>query len=173
MEPRPRASTHGDPMKKTPALTVSTPSERELVMSRAFDAPRKLVFDALTRPELLKRWYGPPGWTLLVCEIDLRVGGAWRFVTRQPEGKQIGQRGVYREIVSPERLVNTESWEDWNPGEVLVTTVLTEQDARTTLTCTTLFPSQEVRDLLLESGMTKGAEETYDKLAACLASVVA
>ena len=77
--------------------------------------------------------------------------------------------GVYREIVSPERLVNTESWEDWNPGELLVTTVLAEQGGKTLLTCTMLFPSQEVRDLLLESGMTRGADETYDKLAACLA----
>jgi len=152
-------------------LKVTTPSDREIAMTRVFDAPRNLVFDALTKPELLERWYGPRGWSLVVCEIDLRVGGAWRFVTRRPDGKQIGQRGVYREIVPPERLANTESWEDWNPGELLVTTVLVEQGGKTTLTNTSLFPSQEVRDTLIKSGMTSGAAETYDKLAEYLASV--
>jgi uncharacterized protein YndB with AHSA1/START domain len=153
------------------ALKVTTPSDREIAMTRVFDAPRNLVFDALTKPELLQRWYGPRGWSLVVCEIDLRVGGAWRFVTRRPDGKEVGQRGVYREIVRPERLVNTESWEDWNPGEVLVTAVLVEQGGQTTLTNTLLFPSQEVRDALVKSGMTNGAAETYDKLADYLASM--
>ena len=153
-------------------LNVTTPTERELVMTRVFNAPRQLVFDALTKPELLRRWYGPVGWSMVVCEIDLRVDGAWRFVSRRPDGKQIGQRGVYREIVAPERLVNTESWEDWNPGELLVTTILVEHAGTTTLTMTSLFPSQEVRDMLIKSGMTSGAAETYDKLAACLASMV-
>lgn len=153
-------------------LNVTTPTERELVMTRVFNAPRQLVFDALTKPELLRRWYGPVGWSMVVCEIDLRVDGAWRFVSRRPDGKQIGQRGVYREIVAPERLVNTESWEDWNPGALLVTTILVEHAGTTTLTMTSLFPSQEVRDMLIKSGMTSGAAETYDKLAACLASMV-
>ena len=97
-------------MKNTGTLQVTTPTDREIVMTRVFDAPRHLVFDALTKPELLARWYGPRGWTLVVCEIDLRVGGAWRFVPRRPDGKEIGQRGVYREIVRPERIVHTESW---------------------------------------------------------------
>jgi uncharacterized protein YndB with AHSA1/START domain len=158
-------------MSSSATLTVTTPTDRELVMTRDFNAPRHLVFDALTTPELLRRWYGPVGWSLVVCEIDLQVGGAWRFVTRRPDGKEIGQRGVYREIAAPERLVNTESWEDWNPGEVLATAVLVERDGTTTLTNTLLFPSQEVRDRLVESGMTSGAAETYDKLAACLASI--
>ena len=153
-------------------LNVTTPTERELVMTRVFNAPRHLVFDALTRPELIRRWYGPAGWSMVVCEIDLGVDGAWRFVSRRPDGKQIGQRGVYREIVAPERLVNTESWEDWNPGELLVTTILVEHAGTTTLTMTSLFPSQEVRDMLIKSGMTSGAAETYDKLAACLAAMV-
>jgi uncharacterized protein YndB with AHSA1/START domain len=153
-------------------LNVTTPTERELVMTRVFNAPRRLVFDALTKPELIRRWYGPVGWSMVVCEIDLRVDGAWSFVSRRPDGKQIGQRGVYREIVAPERLVNTESWEDWNPGELLVTTILVEHAGTTTLTMTSLFPSQEVRDMLIKSGMTSGAAETYDKLAACLASMV-
>ena len=140
-------------------------------MTRVFNAPRHLVFDALTKPELIRRWYGPVGWSLVVCEIDLRVDGAWRFVSRRPDGKQIGQRGVYREIVAPERLVNTESWEDWNPGELLVTTVLVEDAGTTTLTVTSVFPSQEVRDMLIKSGMTSGAAETYDKLEEHLASI--
>jgi uncharacterized protein YndB with AHSA1/START domain len=158
-------------MTKSAGLRVTTPTERELVMTRVFDAPRHLVFDALTKPELLKRWYGPVGWSLAICEIDLRVGGAWRFVSRRPDGREIGQRGVYREIVAPERLVNTESWEDWNAGEVLATSVLVEQGGTTTFTNTLLFPSQEVRDTLLKAGMTNGAAETYDKLANYLASI--
>ena len=158
-------------MEKPETLRVATPTEREVVMTRVFKAPRNLVFDALTKPELLKRWYGAVGWSLVVCEIDLRIGGAWRFVTRRPDGKEIGQRGVYREIVRPERLVNTESWEDWNPGELLVTAVLVEQGGKTTLTSSSLFPSQEVRDTLLKSGMASGAAETYDRLAECLASI--
>jgi len=156
-------------MANASTVQIAAPTERELVLTRVFDAPRPLVFDAMTRPELLRRWYGPQGWSLVVCDVDLRVGGAFRFVSRRPDGKEIGQRGVYREIVPPGRIVHTESWEDWNPGECLVTAVLTEQSGRTTLTSTTLFPSREVRDMLLESGMASGAGETYDKLALCLA----
>lgn len=147
------------------------PTEREIVLTRVFDAPRRLVFDALTKPELLRRWYGARGWSLVVCEVDLKVGGAWRFVSRQPDGKEVGQRGVYCEISRPDRIVNTESWEDWDPGELLVTTVLVEQGDKTTFTSTVRFPSQEVRDMLIKSGMTSGVAETYDRLAECLASI--
>ena len=157
-------------MGNSETLQLTTPTEREIVMTRLFDAPRSLVFDALTRPELLKRWYGPRGWALAVCDIDLRVGGAYRFVSRRPDGKDIGQRGVYREIVRPERIVHTESWEDWDAGEVLVTAVLVEQGGKTTLTSTALYPSREVRDILMKSGMQRGASETYDRLAEMLAS---
>jgi uncharacterized protein YndB with AHSA1/START domain len=157
-------------MKSSGAVTLTTPTDRELVLTRVFDAPSRLVFDALTRPELLKRWYGPAGWSLELCEIDLKVGGRWRFVIRKPDGKAVGQRGVYREIVPAERIVNTEAWEDWDAGEMLVTTVLVEQDGRTTFTSTTLFPSREVRDTLLESGMADHADELYDQLARLLAS---
>ena len=156
----------------TITLNVTTPSERELVMTRVFNAPRALVFDALTTPELVRRWYGPAGWSLVVCDIDLRVDGGWRFVSRRPDGKQIGQRGVYREIVRPARIVNTESWEDWNPGELLVTTTLDERGATTTLTITLLFPSQDVRDTLIKSGMTNDAAAVYDKLEDCVMSMV-
>jgi uncharacterized protein YndB with AHSA1/START domain len=158
-------------MKSNGTLQIRTPSELEVVVTRAFDAPRRLVFDALTRPELLKRWYGPVGWSLVVCEIDLKVGGAFRLVSRRADGKDIGQCGVYLEIAAPERLVNTEWWEDWNPGEVLVTTVLLEQDGKTLLTNTSVYPSQEVRDIILKSGLEKGATELYAKLDEYLASI--
>src|SRR5260370_26293698 len=110
-------------MKNTGTLQVTTPSEREVVMTRVFDAPRRLVFDALTKPELFKRWFGPRGWSLAVCEIDLKVGGAWRSVLRGPGGKELGMRGVYQEIGPPERFVRTESFDD-SPGEALDTPVL-------------------------------------------------
>ena len=155
-------------MKPSPALEISTPTEREVVLKRIFDAPRQLVFKALTTPDLLRRWYGPKGWTLILCEIDLKVGGQWHFVVQRPDGKKIGQKGVYREVSPPERLVNTESWEDWDPGETLVTTTLFEADGKTTLTSTSLFPSQEVRDIILKSGLDDGAKESYDRLAELL-----
>jgi uncharacterized protein YndB with AHSA1/START domain len=158
-------------MKDPAALDVSTPGDRELVLSRVFDAPRALVFEALTTPDLLRRWYGPAGWSLEVCEIDLRVGGAWRYVVRKPDGKAVGQRGVFREIVPGERVVNTERWEDWDAGEILVTTVLTERDGRTTFTATTRFPSREVRDTLLQAGMADQAGLVYEQLAALLAAL--
>jgi uncharacterized protein YndB with AHSA1/START domain len=151
-------------MNTNNTLNITLPAEREIVITRSFDAPPDLVFDALTKPELLRRWYGPGGWRLVVCDIDLQVGGAWRFVTERPDGKQIGQRGVYLEIVPGERLVNTESWEDWNPGETHVTTVLTERNGKTTFTSTILFPSREVRDTIVKSGLEGGVVELYDRL---------
>ena len=154
----------------TSALTITTPTDREVLLTRVFDAPATLVFDALTQPEWLKRWYGPTGWLLVVCDIDLRVGGAWHFVSRRPDGKQIGQLGVYREIVKPERIVNTEQWEDWDAGETLVTTVLTERGGKTRFQSTILFPSQEVRDTVLKAGLEHGAEDEYNRLAEALAA---
>jgi len=156
-------------MKNLGTLQVTTPSEREIVMTRIFDAPRKLVFDAFTKPELLKRWFGPRGWSLVVCEVDFRVGGGWRFVLSGPDGRQMGMRGVYREIVVPERTVHMESFDDF-PGESQVTSVLTERDGRTTLTATVLYESRQVRDAVIQSGMEHGAAESYDKLAELLES---
>lgn len=158
-------------MKNTGTLKVTTPTEREIVLTRVFDAPRRLVFDALTKPELLKRWFGPRGWSLLVCEVDLRVGGAWRFVLRGPNGTDMGMRGVYREIVPGERSVHTEIFDDY-PGESLVTSVLVEDRGRTTLTGTVLYASPEIRDAVINSGMEHGAAESYDKLAEHLASIM-
>lgn len=157
-------------MLNTGTLKVTTPSEREIVMTRVFNAPRHLVYDALTTPELLKRWFGPRGWSLDVCEVDLRVGGAWRFVLQGPNGEQMGMRGVYRELARPDRTVHTESFDDY-PGESLVTCDLVEHDGKTTLTGTVLYESQMIRDMVVTSGMEHGAAETYDKLAEFLASV--
>lgn len=153
-------------------LTISTPSDREVVMVRAFDAAPDLVFDALTQPDLLRRWYAPTEWSLTSCEIDLRVGGAWRFVLKRPDGRVIVQLGVYREISPPYRLVNTESWEDWDPGECLVTTELVESAGSTTLTSTIYFPSREARDIVLNGGLKENASDNYDKLAAFLGASV-
>jgi uncharacterized protein YndB with AHSA1/START domain len=122
------------------------------------------VFDAFSKPELLKRWFGPRGWSLAVCDVDLRVGGGFRFVLSGPDGKQMGMRGVYREITPPERSVHVESFDDF-PGESIVTAELVEQGGKTTLTVTVLYPSKEVRDAVIGSGMEHGAAESYDKLA--------
>src|SRR6266852_4620263 len=156
-------------MKNTGTLKVTTPTDREIVMKRVFDAPRRMVFDAFSKPELLKRWFGPRGWSLVVCEVDLKVGGGFRFVLRGPDGKEMGMRGVYREIVPRERSVHMESFDDF-PGESQVTAVFVEEGGKTTLTATVLYPSREVRDAVLKSGMEHGAAESYDKLNELLAS---
>lgn len=113
-------------MNSTRSLQVTTPTDREIVMTRVFDASRHLVFAALTKPELLKRWMGPRDWRLAECEIDLRVGGAWRMVHVGPDGTKMGMRGVYREVAPPERLVTTEVFDEWEEAESVVTTVLVE-----------------------------------------------
>ena len=155
-------------MRNTGTLSVTTPTDREIVLTRTFDAPRRLVFDAFTKPLLLKRWFGPRGWSLVVCEVDLRVGSGFRFVLRGPDGRDMGMSGVYREIVPPGRSVHTESFDDY-PGESVVTAVWVEEGDKTTLTATVLYASQEVRDAVIKSGMEHGAAESYDRLAEMLA----
>jgi len=154
-------------MKNTGTLKVTTPTDREVVLTRVFDAPRRLVFDAYSKPELLKRWFGPRGWSLVVCEVDFKVGGGFRFVLRGPDGKDMGMRGVYREIVPPERSVHMESFDDY-PGESQVTAVFIEEGGKTIMTATVLYPSKEVRDIVIKTGMEHGAAESYDKLAEML-----
>lgn len=154
-------------------LKVTTPSDREIAMTRVFDAPRQLVFDAHTKPELVKRWLlGPPGWSMPVCEMDVRVGGKYRWVWRHDtNGTEMGMGGVYREIRAPERLVNTEKFDEaWYPGEGVGTLVLVEQSGKTTLTHTMRYESREARDAVLKSGMEKGVTASYDRLADLLAS---
>ncbi len=160
-------------MKNTGNLKVTTPSDREIVMTRVFDAPRRLVFDAWTKPELLKRWlYGPDDWSLAVCDIDLRPGGALRWVWRGPDGTEMGLRGVYREIVPPERIIHTELFdEDWTGGETLVTLVLAEQEGKTTVTMTVLYSSRQARDGALKTGMEHGMAVGYDRLEQVLATM--
>jgi uncharacterized protein YndB with AHSA1/START domain len=156
-------------MRNRGTLTVSTPTDREIVLTRVFDAPRELVFDAFTQPELLKRWLGPRGWSLGVCEVNLRVGGGFRFILNSPEGRAMGMRGTWLEVSPPGRTVHIESFDDY-PGESEVTAVFTEHDGKTTLTATVAYPTRAVRDIVLESGMEHGAAESYDKLAELLAS---
>lgn len=158
-------------MSTAGTLKLTTPSDTEIVLTREFDAPRHLVFDALTKPELLARWFGARGWRLVHCEIDLRAGGAWRFASRGPGGASMAQGGVYREVVPPDRLVYTESFDDqWYPGESTVSHALVERDGRTTLTTTLRYPSREVRDIVLRSPMERGVSESYERLAALLLS---
>jgi len=152
-------------MKNNGNLKVSVPSDREIAMARVFDAPRQLVSDAFSKPELLKRWFGPRGWTLGVCEVDLRPGGGFRFVLSGPGGQELGMRGVYKEI-SPERSVHLESFDQFPDVDSQVMTTLAEEDGRTTLTV--LYPSKEIRDAVLQSGMEHGAAESYDKLSEML-----
>jgi len=160
-------------VKDTRTLQVTTPSEREIAMTRVFDAPRPLVFDAFTKPELIKRWLGVRGgWSMVVCEVDLRVGGKYRYVWRKGDGPDMGMGGVYREVVRPERLVATELFDNpWYPGEGLDTTVMVEQEGRTTVTTTVRYESREIRDAVLASPMERGVAESYDKLAELLPSL--
>jgi uncharacterized protein YndB with AHSA1/START domain len=164
-------------MKNMETLQVATPTDREIVITRIFDAPRELVFEAMSKAELLQRWlWGAPGWTMVRCESDLRVGGAFRHVWRGPDGNEMLMRGVYREIVPPERIVRTESFEfgcDAQMGEQVGTLVLTEEGDKTRLTLTVLYPSKEARDATIASGMERGVAASYDRLAELLVSTPA
>jgi uncharacterized protein YndB with AHSA1/START domain len=160
----------------TPAerLQVTASGRHDIVLTRSFAAPRRLVFDAMTRPELLVRWHGAQGWNLVVCEVDLRAGGAWRFVSEGPAGETMGTAGTFLEIDRPGRLVQTEAFDGWDEGEhAVITTVLDERDGRTTMTATARYPSQRRRDAILATPMERGAGQAYDRLAAALAAVVA
>jgi uncharacterized protein YndB with AHSA1/START domain len=156
----------GNAVKKTETLKVTTPSDREVAMTRVFNAPRELLIEAWTKPELLKRWlYGPEEWRLTVCEIDLRVGGALRWEWHHQNGEFMGMSGVYREIAPPDRLVWTEIFDDdWTGGETLVTMTFVEQAGKTTLTQTVLYASREVRDTVLKTGMASGMDQGYARL---------
>jgi uncharacterized protein YndB with AHSA1/START domain len=141
-------------------------------MTRDFDAPRKLVFDAYTKPELLKRWLGVfNGWSLAVCEIDLKAGGTYRYVWHGPNGEVMGMRGVLREIVVPERIVSTEEFDEpWYEGEAVGTVEFVERGGKTTLTMTMRYASKEIRDAVLKSPMEQGVAASFDNLAGLLAA---
>jgi uncharacterized protein YndB with AHSA1/START domain len=151
-------------------LELSTPSDREIVLRRVFEAPRRMVFETFSRPELLKRWLlGPPGWEMIECEFGCKPGDAYRYVWRHTDGRQFGIHGVCREFVPPERIVTTELMDGY-PSEALVTTVLVERDGQTTLTTTVRYESNAVRDIALKSGMERGVEASYDRLEGLLSS---
>jgi uncharacterized protein YndB with AHSA1/START domain len=154
-------------------LSVTAPSPHQIVLTRAFAAPRHLVFAALTQPDLLVRWHGAQGWNLVECEVDLRPGGAWRFVSTGPGGETMGMSGAYLEVDPPARLVHTEAFDGWDEGHAVVTTRLDEQGGRTTMTTTVRYPSQRLRDAMLATNMERGAGESYERLAAVLAGGVA
>jgi uncharacterized protein YndB with AHSA1/START domain len=156
-------------------LHVSAHGDREIVMTRVFDAPRTLVWDAFTKPELLKRWLlGPPGWTMPVCQMGQKPGDHYRYVWRGSDGTEMGMSGVVREITPPERMVVTEKFDEaWYPGEAVVAFDLVEKDGKTTLTQTLLYQSREARDLVLKSPMETGVAMSYDRLADMLTASVA
>jgi uncharacterized protein YndB with AHSA1/START domain len=156
-------------------LEVTTPSDREIVMRRSFNAPRQSVFDAFTKPELIRRWLlGPDGWSMRVCEVDLTPGGKFHYVWRNDtDGKEFGMNGDYREIARPERIAHAERFDQaWYPGDALVTTIFDEHHRTTTLTMTMSFDSREVRDGALESGMEKGVAASFDRLSDILHQTV-
>jgi uncharacterized protein YndB with AHSA1/START domain len=158
-------------------LKIAAVGEREIVITRVFDAPRHLVFQAMTEPELLKRWMlGPPGWTMPICEIDFKVGGKFRYLWRSDDGTEMKMSGVFREIVPNERVVNTATFEFGcapQAGEQVGTAVLVEENGKTTLTSTIVYPSKEARDGTIASGMSKGVAASYDRLAELLSSTEA
>ncbi len=155
-------------MTDTGSLKITTPTDREIVMTRTFNAPRQLVFEAMIQPELLKRWLlGPPGWEMTDCELAGEVGGAYRWAWRHADGQTMSLHGVFREWTPPARTVCTQVMEGV-PGETLVTSVLAEQGGKTTLTTTVLYASREARDAALKSGMEHGVAASYDRLAELL-----
>lgn len=150
-------------------LKITTPSDQVIVMTREFDAPRRLVWEAMTKPELIRRWlFAPDGWEMVICEEDVRVGGAYHWAWRGPDGQiAMAIRGEYREVMYPERLVRTEQFEfGCNPmgGQNIGTVTLTEQAGRTTLTTHILYPSKEARDAMVRSGMERGVSAGYDQI---------
>ena len=147
------------------SFRATTPSDREITLTRVFDAPRRLVWEAMSKPEHVRRWWGilDDQHAMIVCEIDFRVGGAWRFLGRGPRG-EYGFHGVYHEIAEPERVVFTEIYDPFPADGSLVTSVLTEEGDKTRLTVTALYPSKEVRDIVLKTGMAEGAAISYDRL---------
>lgn len=150
------------------SLSLSFPSDRETVITRVFDAPRQLVFDAWTKPEHVRQWYGPRYLTMTICEIDLRVGGKWRYVVQAPDGSEHAFSGTYLEIARPERLVSTE-WYEAMPGtDYVVAASFDEKDGKTTLTSRLLYQSKEHRDGHVASGMEAGMSESMERLDAHL-----
>jgi uncharacterized protein YndB with AHSA1/START domain len=155
--------------EQTPALAITTPTDREIQIERVFDGPRDRVFAVFTDPSLIPEWWGPRDTTTVVDQMDVRPGGSWRFVVHHADGRENAFRGTYREVTPPERIVQTFEWEGL-PGHVAVETASFEDlGDRTKLTTTSLFHTVEERDGMLASGMETGAGETYARLDEVLA----
>jgi uncharacterized protein YndB with AHSA1/START domain/DNA-binding transcriptional ArsR family regulator len=154
-------------------LQLSTHGDRAIVMKRAFAVPRQRVFDAFTRPELLKRWFfGKPGGTLAVCRVALRAGAPFRYVWRDAQGHEMGMRGVCLEFLRPERIVATEQFDEpWYPGEAVGTIELKERNGRTVLTQTIRYESRAAREMVLQTPIEHGIAFGYDRLEALLRSL--
>ena len=152
---------------------VSLPRDREIQVTRNFGAPRQLVFDAFTKPDLVKRWLlGPPGWTMPVCDIDLKVGGTYRYVWSKPGLPDMGMGGTFQEVAPLARVVATEKFDEaWYAGEALVTTVFLDNGPITKVTITILYQSQEARDTANRSGMEHGMAASYNRLEELLISL--
>jgi uncharacterized protein YndB with AHSA1/START domain len=147
------------------SFQVTTVSDREIRMTRLFDAPRELVFEAMTKPEHVKRWWGRlgEGYSVPVCEIDLREGGKWRFVNAHPKGEATFY-GEYKELAPPGRIVFTEIFAPYPDSVSVVTATLVQEGNKTRFTAVVKYPSLEVRDMVLATGMAKGAATSYDRL---------
>ena len=157
-------------MKNSGSLKVAPSGDRDVLFERVFDASRRAVFDALTRPELVREWMGPHGHRLVRCEIDLRVGGRFRYVMRGPDGKEMGWGGTFLEIDSPDCLVHNETFDHWPMMEARVASVLSEEGGKTVFSAIIRYASPEARAAVLASGMEHGAAESYDRLAVLLAA---
>ena len=144
------------------SVTIETAGECDVIVTRTFNAAPQLVFDAFTKPELIRKWY--TAGTMERCESDPRPGGAWRFVMTR-RGKTVGQYGVYKEVAAPDHFARTERWDDWDPGETLVSLDLAERGAQTIMTMTLAFPSKDVRDVVMKTGLTpESTGEFFDRL---------
>lgn len=161
------------PAANSDSFQVTTPSDAEIQMTRLFNAPPQLVFDVMSRPEHVRQWWGNlgEGYSVPVCEIDFRVGGAWRFVSRHPNG-DAEFYGTYLEIDAPHRIVFTEIYAPFPDSPSTVTSVLTEENGKTRMTATVRYSSKDVRDMVIASGMAKGAGTSYDRLEDLLARLV-
>lgn len=148
--------------------TFTTPSDREIQMTRSFKAPRTLVWDVYTRPEHIRNWWGPREMPMSVCDVDLRVGGKWRYVANGPDGSVVAFSGEFTEIDRPARLVNTEFFEDFPGNGSIVTTIFDEKDGLTTVVSTSCYESQEIRDIVLSTGMEDGAAESWQRISEIL-----
>lgn len=146
-------------------LSITLPSDREIAITRSFAAPAELVFDCWTIPALIRRWLGPADWVFVTCEFDARVGGKWRFVTRVPDGFEMGSSGEVLEITRPDWIKMTELYDmDWTGGETIVTNTITETDGVTTSVVTVLYSSKEARDGARATPMAEGMELGFKRL---------